>query len=244
MDLKKELEVFNDSDFVFDPRSHRYTYGGQKYTSVTTFLKNFSQPFDQEYWSNKKAEELGVDKDQILKEWSEKNSRANFIGSQTHLWIENYYNRVYQEIPTDLDVVDRINKFNRVYATHLYKLTPIKFELRIFSKKYPIAGTIDSLFLYKNSLFIIDYKTNGDFKHDDHPKGTYSKLLPPFDEYWDNHHNQYSIQISLYSLILREWGFNIKGGYLLHIGPDSDPKMYKSHDFVSLLEDYMDSSSI
>jgi ATP-dependent exoDNAse (exonuclease V) beta subunit len=239
-DLRKELEVFRDPNFKFDPRYHKYTYGDTKYTSVTTFLKNFHKPFDQDFWSKKKSEELGVPVEEILKSWKDKNDNANMVGSSTHLWIENYFNAIHQTIPTDLRIVDRINKFNKIYATHLYKLQPVAFELRIFSKRYPIAGTLDSLFLYKDKLIIIDYKTNGDFKHDGHPKGTFSKLLDPFGDYWENHHNEYSIQISMYSLILKEWGFHISAGYLLHLGEEEEAKVWKCHDFVPQLESYLE----
>jgi ATP-dependent exoDNAse (exonuclease V) beta subunit len=239
LNIKSDLEVFNDSDFKFDSEFHKYTYKGKVYTSVTKFLKNFHKPFDQEYWSNKKSEDLGVPKEFILKEWKEKSDRANLLGTSLHNYIENYFNQIYQPLPTDIDLIDRINKFNKIFATHLYKLQPIKFELRIFSKRYPIAGTIDSIFLYKNNLFIIDYKTNGDFRHDEHPKGKYNKLLYPFEDFYQNHLNEYSIQVGLYSLILREWGFDVKGGYLLHLGPDEDAKLYKCKNFVEKLDIYL-----
>lgn len=240
-EIRKKLQCFNDSNFKFDPQWHRYTYGGKKYTSVTTFLKNFHKPFDQEYWSKKKSDDLGVPQDWLLKEWKDKNERANEVGTATHNWIESYFNQIYQPLPTDLDVIDRINKFNNIFATHLYKLQPIQFELRIFSKKYPIAGTIDSIFLYNGKLFILDWKTNGEFKHDDHPKGKYNKLLSPFEDFYENHLNEYSIQVSFYALILEEWGFDIRGGYLVHFGPDSEAKIYKSQDMRSKLRDYLES---
>jgi len=239
-DIRKKLQCFNDSNFKFEPKWHRYTYGGKKYTSVTTFLKNFHKPFDEEYWSKKKSDDLGVPQDWLLNEWKEKNIRANEVGTATHNWIESYFNKIYEPLPTDLDVIDRINKFNKIFATHLYKLQPIQFELRIFSKKYPIAGTIDSIFLYNNKLFIIDYKTNGDFRHDGHPKGRYNKLLPPFEDYYQNHLNEYSIQVALYALILKEWGFDVRGGYLLHLGPETDAVLYKCQNLVDKLETYLE----
>jgi ATP-dependent exoDNAse (exonuclease V) beta subunit len=78
--------------------------------------------------------------------------------------------------------------------THLHKLTPIKFEQRIFSKKYQIAGMIDSLFLYKDKLVMVDYKTNKKFTlSSDYNK----KLLRPFEEYDKCHLTEYSIQFKL-----------------------------------------------
>ena len=239
VDFIDRFKVFSDPNFVFDPIQHKYTYNGVKYTSVTQFLKNFHEEFDSGFWSKRKADERGIDQEIILKEWKDKNDYANYVGTETHNWVENYYNKLYQGLPTNLDVIDRINKFNKIYATHLCKLEPIKFELRIFSKKYPIAGTIDSIFLYNDKLFIIDWKTNSDFKDDDHPKGKYQKLLEPFDEYYQNHLNEYSIQISFYTIILEEWGFDVRGGYLVHFGPDTDAKIYKTIDFRDKLKNYI-----
>jgi ATP-dependent exoDNAse (exonuclease V) beta subunit len=234
-----KFKCFNDPNFKFDPKYHKYTYNGKPYTSVTKFISNFHKPFEQDYWSQKKADKAGVPQDWILEDWKEKNDRANFVGHSTHAWIENYFKGLHQEIPSDLDIIDRINKFNVIFGKKIYKLTPITFELKIFSKIWPIAGTIDSIFMYNNKLFIVDWKTNSNFSHDEHPKGTYEKLLNPFTELWKNHLNEYSIQVSLYSLILEEWGFDIRGAYLVHIGPDSEAAMYKAVDLKEQLKSYL-----
>jgi ATP-dependent exoDNAse (exonuclease V) beta subunit len=238
-EIKKELECFNDKDFKFYPKEHIYKYKSVKYTSVTTFIKNFHEEFDKDYWSKNKAEKYGIKVDELLKNWQEKNDRANQVGSATHDWIENYFNGIWQNLPTDIDVIDRINKFNILYAKHLYKLKPVKFELRVFSKKYPLAGTIDSIFLYKGNLFILDWKTNSEFKHDKHPRGKFQKLLKPLENEYQNHLNEYSIQVGLYSIILKEWGFDVKGAYLAHFGPNAPGTIYKAKDFREKLEEYL-----
>jgi len=231
-----KLEAFNDPKFIFDPRWHKYTYDGKQFESVTKFIQRFHKPFDQDFWSKKKAEETGVDQSEILEQWKQLNERANFVGTSTHNWIENYFNRIHQDIPVDLDVVDRINKFNLIYAEHLHKLEPLKFEQRIFSKKWKIAGMVDSLFLYKDKLVMVDYKTNKNFTIEN-PYG--EKLLEPFQEYNKCHLTEYSIQLSLYKLILKEIELDVKVCYLLYIGPDFEAKIYKAFDFSDTLNDYL-----
>ena len=194
-DVLNKLLVFEDPNFKFDPIKHKYTLDGEHFISVTQFISKFHKHFDSDYWSNKKAEEAGVSQDQILLEWKKLNDRANEIGTATHNWIENYFNRIYQELPTDTDVIDRINKFNVAYSKWLYKLTPIKFEQRIFSRKWRIAGMMDSLFGYNDNVFILDWKTNKQFTHDEHDKGRFEQLLHPFGDYYKNHLNEYSIQV-------------------------------------------------
>ena len=70
-------------------------------------------------------------------------------------------------------------------------------------------------------------------------KGKYEKLLLPFDDYWKNHLNEYSIQVSLYSLILEEWGFDIRGSYLVHIGPSQEAIIHKAVDLKEELRNYL-----
>jgi hypothetical protein len=55
--------------------------------------------------------------------------------------------------------------------------------------------------------------------------------------------NEYSIQVSFYALILEEWGFDIRGGYLVHFGPDTEAKIYKSQDLREKLRGYLDNFS-
>lgn len=243
-DILKKLELYNSNDFKFDPIKHRYTYNGEQFVSVTQFISLFHEKFDNEYWSKYKSDQLGIPQEEILQSWKELNDRSNFIGTSTHNWIESYFKKVYQELPVDIDVIDRINKFNVAFCKYLYKLTPIKFEQRIFSRKWKIAGMIDSIFLYKNSIIIIDYKTNKDFTDDDHPKGRYEKLLSPFENFYKNHLTEYSIQVSLYSLILEEIGIKINMCYLLHIGPDEQAKMYKYIDMKDILRKFLNQQNL
>ena len=235
--ILEQLECFNDSDFIFDPDAHKYTYHGEQFISVTQYIQKFHKPFETEFWSKKKAEQRGVDQEVILQEWKKLNNYANEIGTDTHQWVEDYFNQIWKPIPSNLDLIHRINKFNKVFAKYLHRLEPIKFEVRIFSKKWKIAGMIDSLFLYKGKIYILDWKTNKQFTNDDHPKGRYEKLLEPFDQYWANHHNEYSIQLSLYALILEECGFEVGGAYLVHIGPgDEDASLIKAKDMRNELK--------
>lgn len=241
--LLKKLECFNDPDFKFDPRLHKYTYLGKEFTSVTRFIQRFHKPFEQDYWSKKKAEEAGVPQEWILNEWKKLNDYANEVGTETHEWIEDYFNQIWKPLPSNPDVIHRINKFNKIYAKHLHKLEPLKFEVRVFSKKWNIAGMIDSLFIYKGKVFILDWKTNKMFTHDEHPKGKYEKLLEPFQDHYKNHLSEYSIQLSFYALILEEWGFDVGGAYLVHIGPDDDDAvLHKVVDMREKLRNYLDAA--
>lgn len=239
-----KLKVFDDPNFKFDPVEHKYTLDGEHFISVTQFISRFHKEFDSDYWSKVKAEQAGISQEEMLAQWKALNDRANFVGSAMHNWIENYFNQVWQELPLDLDVIDRINKFNKIYATSLYKLKPIKFEQRIFSRKWKIAGMMDALFEYNGNVFIVDWKSNSKWTHDGHEKGKKEPLLYPFNDYYKNHLNEYSIQVSLYKLILREIGIEIKTAYLVHIPSYEEATIYKTHDFSNILEEYLTTENL
>jgi ATP-dependent exoDNAse (exonuclease V) beta subunit len=241
--IRNQLDCFNDVRFEFDSNLHRYTYEGEPFVSVTRFIQQFHKPFEQDYWSKLKAQQSGVPQDWILAEWKKINDYANEVGTDTHQWIEDYFNQIWKPLPSNLDVIHRINKFNKIYSKKLFKLEPLKFEVRVFSQKWKIAGMIDALFVYRGKIYIIDYKTNKEFTDDNHPKGTYEKLLAPFQDYFKNHLNEYSIQLSLYSLILEEWGFQVGGAYIVHIGPgDEEAELYKVVDMRDNLKLFLNGS--
>jgi hypothetical protein len=172
------------------------------------------------------------------------------LGTKVHKWIEDFWGGEKRELDPEKDderLVERVGKFMELYDTRFKNLIPLTSELKIFSRKWRLAGTIDQPLLFwdekmqKVFLIIGDWKTNGDFKHDDHPKGKYKKLLRPFSHLWENQHNEYSIQISLYRLILEdEVGIDTESGFLCHIGPDSDPKIYPAKDLREPLRAYLD----
>ena len=94
-ELLKRLECFKDPEFLFDPGLHKYTYHGDTFQSVTQLIGQFHEPFDSEKWSKIKADQAGVDQDEIKKEWKRLNDYANEIGTDTHQWIEDHYNKIW-----------------------------------------------------------------------------------------------------------------------------------------------------
>lgn len=239
--LLDHFKCFDDDNFKFYADEHKYFYEDQEYISATTLVGQFHEPFDKEGKSLKVAVREGRPQQEVLDEWQHKNDVANEIGTFTHEWIEDYFNGIWRELPTDPDYIHRINKFNNIYCKDIHKLQFVGAELRVFSKKYKIAGTIDGLFLYNNKLFIIDWKTNKKFTHDAHEDGKWQTLLPPFNNFYKNHHNEYSLQISLYSLILKECGIDVSGGYLVHIGPGEEPaEIYKCINMQEKFKAWLD----
>ena len=116
--ILQQLDCFNDTEFKFDPKFHKYTYHGEQFISVTKFIQKFHKPFETDFWSKKKAEQAGVSQEEILNDWKKLNDYANEVGTDTHQWIEDYFNGIWRTLPSNLDLIHRINKFNKIFAKH------------------------------------------------------------------------------------------------------------------------------
>ena len=94
---------------------------------------------------------------------------------------------------------------------------------------------IDSIFAYNDKIIIIDFKTNSKIT----TENRFQKMFAPFESYDDCNFIHYSIQVSLYSLILKERGIDISAGYLLHISEEDEAKLIRCLDLTKEIEDYI-----
>jgi hypothetical protein len=261
MELKEQilekLKVFINDKFKFQEDSHSYFYGKKKFTSVTTFLKNFKKEFDTELQSEKKAikilksegKELSevnikIYQNRLKKEWSTKTTIACDLGGITHKTIEDLLNGNPIEPITNDEASKRFIKFKKLFDAKIKPIIiPLGQEIKVYSEELELAGTIDCLVLRlgkdgKWRLEIWDWKTNGKFTTD--LDRCYNKLLPPFADEWENKLNEYSIQLNLYKLILASKGIFVDGEcVIVYIPPNEDePKILKCKDYIPKLEMY------
>jgi len=259
--MLSKLECFNDPNFTFDPISHSYAYINpetkrpiQIFESVSGFISQFKKPFEAEKIAGFVAKRRGVSRATILAEWAATAKEGTDLGTWVHEWIEDWYNGINPPEPTlnegfDLALLDpmgtfderkydRVQKFKELYKLRLYKLKAEKQELRIFSRKWGIAGTLDSLFSLNERFYIGDWKTNKKFTDDKHPDGRRQKLLYPFNDLWDNNLNGYSLQLSMYRLMLEEAGFETDGAFLAWVGPDA-PMLRQTLDLRDKLREFL-----
>lgn len=240
--IKEKLAKFQDENFVFDPVEHIYRYKGNVMYGCTSFLQRFIKPFDSEYWAQKKADDAGITKEEILAQWDAKRDRSCDLGHMVHEYIENFYIHNETKLTEDSEANERIEKFHTIYDERLKPLIPLASEVKVFSKKWNIAGTIDQLYYYEGNLIIGDWKTNKKIKTD--KDFCFGYLLPPFNRCKDNELNKYSLQISIYRLILEEMGIDTHYGFICHIPDKGDSKIYKLKDFRAELRYYFDNQFI
>jgi ATP-dependent exoDNAse (exonuclease V) beta subunit len=117
-----------------------------------------------------------------------------------------------------------------------YNATTLKTEWVVGDTEFKVAGRIDALIQleYDGRLItsLLDWKT-GTIKLDN----KYEKMKSPFNGLEDCSLNHYSIQLSLYRLII-ERNLNIKLSHSILINlPESGPaKIIQSRDFRPTLE--------
>ena len=88
MKIIRELAKFNN--IKFHDKEHIYYLDGVRTKSVTSVISKYKHPFDKDYWSQKKADERGITKEEILKEWKYKADFSCEKGSAFHEYAENF----------------------------------------------------------------------------------------------------------------------------------------------------------
>lgn len=246
--MEDRLLKFKDPNFRFDPDLHMYYYVNpdtglteQTFVSVTQFLSRFKEPFNSRFWASRKAKARGVPTQTVLAEWDAIAKTATDLGTQVHEWIENFYSDSPPSVPDEPGPFkERVEAFVKLHSSRLHRFTPVYQELRVFSRKWGIAGTTDAVFRLGDQYYVGDWKTNKAFTTDADPEGRKKRLLWPFDDMWDNALNNYSIQLSLYRLIMEvEAGFLTNGAFLVWIGPLGKLGMYQTVDLRERLYDYL-----
>ena len=216
MEIHLELAKFNHIKFYDGP--HEYFIDGKKQKSVTTFIGEFKKPFDEDYWSARKAKELGVTQEELLKEWAFKRDSACDRGSCLHAYAENYLNNkvfpwepekyiarygkkaALNAISTPLDKLREM--FQTFYEESSRSLIPIKSELVVGDEELGICGMVDQLYFNKKSgkLEIWDWKTNKEIKR----KNQWERYDTPINHLEVCEFNTYSLQLSMYKYLIEK----------------------------------------
>ena len=142
-------ETINRKRFYVTPE-------GEKYPSITTVL------------SNRKKEGLF--------EWRKRvgNDVANYVartsaarGTKVHHMCEDYLNNEFDEEKHKKDFLP-FCLFNQLKDRALCNVNNIYAqEAGLYSDKYKVAGRVDCIAEYKNTLSIIDFKTSSRERNDD-----------------------------------------------------------------------------
>lgn len=206
----------------FEPESHTYTFAGEVFDSVTTVIEGFFEPFDADYWAERKAAREHRSAEEIKREWEQKGAEARDRGTQMHDRIERYY--LGEEVPADWmqDVAFR----HFAAFTHYFRLNPCRSEWRIFHEESRLAGTLDFLaFNPDGTLDIWDWKrsskivTQNGFPIIENQYGHHA--FEPIAHIPDTSYQHYALQLSVYRYILEtKYHLRIRGMHLGIFHPD------------------------
>ena len=207
-----------DNRIKFYPEPHIYTIDNTPAPSASTVISKFFPEFDSEYWSNRKAPELGMTANEVALMWRNKGEKAAQEGTFLHEQIENFY----------LD-----QEYNRTEEFHLFEnfvnennhIKPYRTEWRIFDEQHHIAGTIDLISENVNGYEMYDWKRSkkvvNPFNGEPIENNKWQKGIGQLSDIDDTSYNRYCLQQSLYKYILeKNYGIKVSNMYLIVLYPD------------------------
>lgn len=174
-----------------EPESHKYFDAeGNQYTSVSSVLSRYKEPFDRAAIAKKVAQRDGRTIEDVYAEWD---SAAPY-GTAVHEQLEHYFLR--KDFATDM-ITPYLADLDK------WRSQPAEFypETILYLPDFMIAGTADMLVCWPDGdrWSILDWKTNGKI----HKTAYKSKRLkPPLDHLEDCNYVHYSLQLNLYARML------------------------------------------
>lgn len=214
--LKKKFEKI-----IFYEEEHKYFVEDIQYNSVSSIIEIYTPKFDVEKISKRVAKRENCSTKEITQKWAIRRDFSMVRGTEFHCYVETYLNEG-KKIEVITPIQQEINAFHRFWDNknrNRYQI--IATELIIYDEELEIAGTIDCI-LYekeKKEFYIVDWKTNKEIK----TENKYAKLFTPFENLDDCNYNKYSIQTSIYRMIL-EKNFDIKitDSFIIHFPPKQE----------------------
>lgn len=258
------LSAFEDLEFFEDGHVYRLHGVEIEQSVSGVAKRFIREPFDEQLQAVRYAEKHGQTAEYWIRQWRCNAFRATTLGTKTHEFgeslgylraghpelirssIKSQYNDLYGYLapihPKEEAVVKFMDDMPLCY--HL-----VLNEAKVYSGKNPdsgrnlnelICGTFDMLYYYdgggdpsRAGFMIFDYKTNSSLTSDYNRK--YGRmLLPPFADLTEEDLSLYTIQLSLYALMLEDIGIPViarrivwlnEEGYELIRVPDVSEKL-------------------
>ena len=197
------------------------------------------EPFDEVAQSIRYAKKNGMTPEFWLQQWKQNAFRATTLGTKTHEFGESlaYLKAGHPELIRPSIQSQYMEEYGYLAPIHPKEEAICRFlcdlpssmhlvlnETKVYSGKNPIparnlkeqiCGTFDMLYYYdgdgnsaKAGFVILDYKTNANL-YSEYNQRVHRTLLPPFDNYIEQDLSLYTIQLSLYALMLEDIGLPV-----------------------------------
>ncbi len=211
---------------IFTEEDHRYTVEGKELTSATTFIGAFFDSFDADKIAPEcvgKSKYEGLSAAQIKAKWVADGEQAAEWGNHVHAFCENLF--LGRKLPQPIDDHEAalFDQATLAVLSLSERFVFLEAEKRIYSPKFQIAGMVDLVMLDPevNHIIILDWKTNKKFKMDN----PFQQGQHPIEHLEDCHFTKYSLQLTLYEMILRhERYYPDAAGYrsgIIHLSEDN-----------------------
>lgn len=231
------LSAFANLEFFED--EHRYMLNGRELPSVTNVIHRYiSKPFDEQQQAKRYAERHGETPEHWICQWRQNAFRARALGTKTHAYGESlgYLRAGLPERICPEILPQYMSECNYLAPLHPKEEAVLKFitdmpasmhlvlnEAMVHSGMNPlpdmnlkeqIAGTFDMLYYNDGTngkaegFIILDYKTNANLTNEYNRKCR-RMLRPPFGNMTDEDLSLYSLQLSLYALMLQDIGIPV-----------------------------------
>jgi ATP-dependent exoDNAse (exonuclease V) beta subunit len=250
-DFVKLIDSF--SKICFFEKNHKYTIDGKPAKcSVSQLIKKYEKDFDSDKISKQVAIKQGVTQRDILRKWDFERDYSCHKGSEFHRIVENHFNNKKVKINRDLlnlffkdygefkndnyvqsyynDIANYLKNFFDFYEWWKKEHILIKSEFIIGDSETGVCGTIDNLSFNKKTkeLVIFDYKTNKSIK----TKNLYGEMfLNPLNHLDKCEFNKYSLQLSLYSVILEKiTSFTVPKSYIVWVNGNDGYELMECMD--------------
>lgn len=236
------ISDFTFNQIQFDPQAHRYHLQGRELVSVTKIIKRLEPAFDRQGIAAKKARKTGQSVGDILAEWEAKGQAGRERGTRVHRYIEQAlrgqlpYDNPIQALNDRLPEMDGFDVlWQRMQGLLQPRLEYVEWV--VGDPALGVAGTLDTL-LFSGTTgqsHIFDWKTGKFFV-----ENPFQKLLPPFDDLSASEFNKYSLQISLYRLIVERYtGTEMGEGQIAHLAQSGAYQIYTALDLRARLLDWL-----
>lgn len=229
--------------------------------SVSSIIEQWVPYVNWDEKAEAKALKLGISSEELKKQWHENNIVATTCGSKTHFFGENLMNMfigreklAQRQMPFQYtedgylipycgkewaimkyycDILDNSNVYPVMPEAKIYMNLNDTFKI-----KTPYAGTFDILMGYKINGKIVysihDFKTNADI-YKDYSRNYGITMLEPFNDLYEEAWSHYAIQLSLYSLGLKQLGLEIVDRVLIWLKDDGTYEKVRVPDLTKRL---------
>ena len=212
---------------IFYEEGHKYqSLNGEniKWTSATTFIHQFTQPFEADkiipkLIKKKGGKYYGLTVQQVKDIWEEEKNRSCEQGSSYHLSREvatlSANTLVYEGLTVPV-IRPHIAEDGGKVAPPQKLENGIYPELLVYLKSAGICGQSDRVTVHNGVIDILDFKSNKEIKSKAFKnwEGKVQMMKPPLAHIEDCNLNHYNLQLSLYMYMILKQNPQLKPGKL------------------------------